>query len=480
MQRLSRTITSHGLQGLENAQQQRREMPQAHLHSSATSVVLSAQLTCSEWLFMATIGRIIQLIELPIWVLANAGLDLSPFFFPLPFFHFYHARLMTNHYCILGARVCLNAEYADAYFLYLQERMLNFVTVGLYKKCCGETYPKWLDSKLQWIGAPPPGYNNHFRIFFNKGSLCERITYYITSILLFTLFGWLPFFRPIFLCWHYKQMVSRLVFGGSQVTLDSGYDVCSFYGAYCASCCGCCGHRILVFVDSHLRFHPSGILPEEGERDMGMMGRLAYREAAPSESTTPSVDVSYMPSTQHAPMHYTSASSTVELSNMLSNQSFLQHQVNGDEPIATPVMAEGFQPQFQIGSSLIFTNTVPACGNTPNPSSYSPSQYASAPATASFQPVPLRFVEDGDVEKCALLAQYFHRCDDPHWLSEVLIQYNLKDDSEDLQSNGLKKGHDLKVLLNNPSVIQDLAITAIAKAKLRALLADLSRALQPP
>ena len=24
-------------------------------------------------------------------------------------------------------------------------------------------------------------------------------------------------------------------------------------------------------------------------------------------------------------------------------------------------------------------------------------------------------VQDGDVEKCALLAQYFHRCDDPHW-----------------------------------------------------------------
>jgi hypothetical protein len=186
--------------------------------------------------------------------------------------------------------VCLNAEYADAYFLYLQERMLNFVTVGLYKKCCGETYPKWLDSKLQWIGNPPPGYNNHFRIFFNKGSLCERITYYITSTILFTLFGWLPFFRPIFLCWHYQQMVSRLVFGGSQATLDSGYNVGSFFGAYLASCCGCCGHRILVFVDSHLHLQPAGILPGEGERDMGALGQLVLRESAPIESSTSGVN----------------------------------------------------------------------------------------------------------------------------------------------------------------------------------------------
>jgi len=46
--------------------------------------------------------------------------------------------------------------------------MLNFVTVGLYcaDKCYSETYTKWLDSKRQWIGVPPPGYNNHFRIFY--------------------------------------------------------------------------------------------------------------------------------------------------------------------------------------------------------------------------------------------------------------------------------------------------------------------------
>ena len=87
--------------------------------------------------------------------------------------------------------------------------------------------------------------------------------------LLFTLFGWLPFFRPIYLWWHYKQMVQRLVLGGAKATLDDGYTVCSFFGVYLGSCCGCCcGHRILVFVYRHLHLEPAGIDAEEGEREM--------------------------------------------------------------------------------------------------------------------------------------------------------------------------------------------------------------------
>jgi len=43
-------------------------------------------------------------------------------------------------------------------------------------------------------GESKKGYNNHFRIFFNKGTLCQRITYYFTSTILSTLFGWLQIF----------------------------------------------------------------------------------------------------------------------------------------------------------------------------------------------------------------------------------------------------------------------------------------------
>jgi hypothetical protein len=265
------------IQGTNQDENRGRQVPQASLDASSQTVVLSAKLTCLEELFLATIGRIIQLVDLFIWIVSMIGIDLSPFFFPLPFFKFYHARLVTSHYRIRGARIYLNAGFSDAYFLYLQERMLNFLTLTAYTRCKGETYTKWLDSKLQWVGAPPHGYNNHFRIFFNSGTLCERIGYYVQSTILFTFFGWLPFFRPIYLWWHYKQMVQRLVIGGSKATLNDGYSLCSFFGAYLGSCCGCCGHMILVFVDSHLHLRPAGIVAEEGERELGALFGLTDR-----------------------------------------------------------------------------------------------------------------------------------------------------------------------------------------------------------
>jgi hypothetical protein len=258
-----------------NEQARPLELPHARLDASAQTAVLSSKLTCWEELFLATVGRVIQLVDLAIWSVSLVGIDLAPFFFPLPFFHFYHAKLVTSHYCIQGARVHLSAGYRDAYFLYLQERMLNFLTLTAYSRCTGETYPRWMDSKLQWVGAPPHGYNNHFRIFFNTGTLCERAHYYVVSTLLFTLFGWLPFFRPIYLWWHYKQMVQRLVLGGATATLDDGYTVCSFFGAYLGSCCGFCGHKILVFVDRHLHLEPAGIEAEEREREMGAIFGLS-------------------------------------------------------------------------------------------------------------------------------------------------------------------------------------------------------------
>ena len=67
------------------------QAPQASLDASAQTVVLSAKLTCLEELFLATIGRIIQLVDLFIWIVSMIGIDLSPFFFPLPVCKFYHA-----------------------------------------------------------------------------------------------------------------------------------------------------------------------------------------------------------------------------------------------------------------------------------------------------------------------------------------------------------------------------------------------------
>ena len=83
--------------------------------------------------------------------------------------------------------------------------------------------------QLEWVGAPPTGYNNHFRIFYNNGTLCQRLQYYVMSTLLFSLFGWIPLFRPIFLSWHYKQMAERMV-------------------RVCVCCCACVRACVRAFV----------------------------------------------------------------------------------------------------------------------------------------------------------------------------------------------------------------------------------------
>ena len=248
---------------------------QAPLVDGPVHTIVSAELTCCEKCWVYTVGWCINKLELIMWVLSAFGIDLSAFFFPSPFYHFWHAKRITRHYRIFRVHgLQLHADHADAYFLFLQEKMLNFVTLTLYKKCVGETYPKWLDSKLQWEGVPPAGFNNHFRIFYNNGTLCQRLSYYLQATIL-SLFSWLPGFHAFFLHWHHGQMVNRMVIGGARAEYVA--DFCAFLGAYCGSCCGCwlCSHQLLVFVDNHIQLHPTGLVADAGERDMGPLGRLA-------------------------------------------------------------------------------------------------------------------------------------------------------------------------------------------------------------
>jgi len=146
--------------------------------------IQSASLTCGEKIYVYIIGWCIKKVEFVIWLLSNVGIDLSAFFFPSPFYSFEQAKLITRHYRFFRVHgVQLHADAADAYFLWLSEKMLNLITLTLYKRIMGDTYPRWLDSKLRWNGPPPAGFNNHFRIFHNSGTLCERLCYYLQVIL---------------------------------------------------------------------------------------------------------------------------------------------------------------------------------------------------------------------------------------------------------------------------------------------------------
>lgn len=58
------------------------------------------------------------------------------------------------------------------------EACFNFWTFGFYQRCCAKknSYERWLDRSLVWVGKPPTGFNNQFRIFDEKMKLCQKVT----------------------------------------------------------------------------------------------------------------------------------------------------------------------------------------------------------------------------------------------------------------------------------------------------------------
>ena len=59
------------------------------------------------------------------------------------------------------------------------EACFNFWTLGFYKRCCAKknSYERWLDRSLVWVGKPPSGFNNQFRIFDEKLQCCQKVTF---------------------------------------------------------------------------------------------------------------------------------------------------------------------------------------------------------------------------------------------------------------------------------------------------------------
>ena len=158
-------------------------------------VLVAAKTTICQTIFLGIIGTLFALISFVIWIISCFGPDFSPIFFPLPFLDFYKSKLLASSFRIKKSRLYLNAGYADSYFLFCKEKMWNLYTFGFYKRCFGDTYPKWLDAHLEWVGSPPEGFNSYFTVFFNKGTLIQRIQYYFLKTLFACLLGWMPFTR---------------------------------------------------------------------------------------------------------------------------------------------------------------------------------------------------------------------------------------------------------------------------------------------
>ena len=130
------------------------------------------------------------------------------------------AELQVKNYRIKGCQVRLNASMADAYFLFLKEGILNFYTLGFYRRCpcrCGPCknrmpYTRWLDKHVEWVGAAPPGATNEFQIFHDKLVCMQKLKMMVFKLL----FGWVPLLQVISSYYSHKLRLGNLTFGGIQ------------------------------------------------------------------------------------------------------------------------------------------------------------------------------------------------------------------------------------------------------------------------
>ena len=153
-----------------------------------------------------------------------------------------------KNYRIKGAKVRLNATQADAYFLFLKEGILNFYTLGFYRRCpcrCGPcknrtTYPRWLDKHVEWDGAPPPGTTNEFQIFNDKLVCCQKLTMWLFNLF----FGFLPFLQIFAATCKHVPFVETLY---AALATESRYVTCRFVQA--------------ASLQPAVRRHPAGVWP---------------------------------------------------------------------------------------------------------------------------------------------------------------------------------------------------------------------------
>ena len=276
---------SHG-----KAQSQRSmAMEETRLDDDATSVIFNIKFTLGQKIFIFFIGNIIDLGSFLIGLWKIIGLDLSNFWFPMPFFEFFKAKCQVKNYRIKGARVRLNASPADAYFLFLSQALWNFCerilclpsnttatqymyvqladpwslladTLGFYERCsCAMSYNKWLDKRVEWYGVPPEGTTNEFVIFNDKLKCPLKLALKLMGIC----FGFVPGFQVISSFFSYKWRLSNLMFGGITPHFGESYTMGEFFMKYVTTLfwgLGFCSAWERVWVDEQIQVH-TGFTP---------------------------------------------------------------------------------------------------------------------------------------------------------------------------------------------------------------------------
>ena len=133
---------------------------------------------------------------------------------------------------------------------------------------CAKSYAKWADMHVVWRGSPPIGYNNQFRIFNQKLTMCQKIEMFFARFFFEVIYlgfishipllgGLLGLLLPQTRCtqWYeYTVTLRNMRFGGSQPFFDKEFTLCGYIGAwYTVACCGCCEGPLKKWVDSNVR-----------------------------------------------------------------------------------------------------------------------------------------------------------------------------------------------------------------------------------
>ena len=255
-----------GLQVASSAIPNSRASP-VMLQQRGESVVFAIRYNCCQTIFIGTVGRLIQLVEFLINLLKLVRIDCSSFFFPLPFYQFWKAQLQVENYRISGARICLNALQADAYFLFLKEALLNLYTLGFYRSCpcrfgpCRNRtrYEEWLDKHVEWNGSPPPGTSNEFVIFDDR----LRCTQKCQLMCFQCLCGCIPCFQTCSDTYSYRLRLENLTFGGVKPQFGNDFSCSAMYCKYVSTLCwlcGCCKVWRDQWVDEQIVVMPVGVI----------------------------------------------------------------------------------------------------------------------------------------------------------------------------------------------------------------------------
>ena len=114
-----------------------------------------------------------------------------------------------------------------------------------------------------WQGVPPAGYNNQFRIFDEKLTMCQKVRVFFVQLVLNLLGGIFSFIPIIGSVWPFGQILpwylytvklSNMKFGGSDPYFDKEMSWSNYiYKYYTIAVCGLCGMALKRWVDANVR-----------------------------------------------------------------------------------------------------------------------------------------------------------------------------------------------------------------------------------